>query len=218
MTQMTPEDTLIEVARKLQTRGLLFRGAHANLSRRDGDRVLMTRSGSVANLSAEDLVWLDLGTDAADQPFEPSYREIILMHTRVYHAREDIGALIHCHPPCSTAFAVAQRPVPVAYEPMLRQGIHREVPVVPWAPRGSSASVDGILAAFSEHANVAVLLANHGVLVGGGTAEQALGRLTAMEEGAELALRAEALGGARPLPEAAYAQVAKRMGTFESAA
>ncbi|APZ42795.1 class II aldolase/adducin family protein [Acidihalobacter ferrooxydans] len=218
MPASTPENTLINVADTLQTRGLLFLGAHANLSLREGDRVLMTRGGSVADLHADDLVWLDLNVEAAEQPFEPAYREIISMHTRLYQAREDVGAIIHCHPRHATAFAVAQRAVPAVYEPMLRQDIHRDVPVVPWAPRGSSASVDGILRAFEDPAHVAVLLANHGALVTGATPEQALSRLTAIEEGAEVVLNAIALGGAQPLPDAAYAEVAARMRTFESAA
>lgn len=218
MLHDTPENTLIHVANTLHSRGLLFLGAHANLSLRLGDRILMTRGGSVADLHADDLVWLDMNAAEAAQSFEPAYREILHMHTRLYEAREDVGAIIHCHPRHATAFAVAHRPVPAVYEPMLRQGIYRDVPVVPWAPRGSSASVEGILSVFEDQAHVAVLLANHGVLVTGATPEQALSRLTAIEEGAEVVLNAVALGGAQALPDAAYQEVISRMRKFESAA
>lgn len=212
------ERALLQAAEALHRRGLLFRGAHANLSvRRDG-QLLITRGGSVADLREEDLVWLPL--DAADdalQGFDANYREIVGMHTRLYRHRDDLGAIVHCHPPHGTAFAVAHQPVPPVYEPMLRLGMHTEVPVVAWAPRGSSASVNGILDAFAEPDTVAVLLANHGVLVTGSTPEEALNRTTALEEAAELVIHARALGGARQLPEAAYAEVAQRMRRFREA-
>lgn len=217
MTSDALECSLLKTADLLYERGLLFRGAHANLSARSDDRVLMTRAGSVADLRAEDLAWLPLVPEDKLQGFDANYREIVDMHTRLYEKRSDVGAIIHCHPPHATAFAVAQQAVPAVYEPMLRQGMHSDIPVVAWAPRGSAASVNGILDAFASAETVAVLLANHGVLVTGTTPDQALNRLTALEEAAELVIHARALGGARPLPEAAYAEVARRMRRFQEA-
>lgn len=219
MTQNTPilEQDLIRVADALCQRGLLFRGAHANLSARTDDRMLITRGGSVAKLHAEDLAWLPLSTQDIREDFDANYREIINMHTRLYQHRKDVGAIIHCHPAHIAAFAVAHQPIPAVYEPLLRQGIHTDVPVVAWAPRGSDASVNGILDAFAAPETVAVLLANHGVLVTGANIEDALNRLTALEEAAELVIHARALGGAKPLPEAAYHEVAERMQQYRKA-
>lgn len=219
MSQTTPtrEQDLIRVADALCQRGLLFRGAHANLSARADDRVLITRGGSVAKLRTEDLAWLPLSTQDRHEDFDANYREIINMHTKLYQHRNDVGAIIHCHPAHVAAFAVAHQPIPAVYEPLLRQGIHTDVPVVAWAPRGSEASVNGIIDAFSTPETVAVLLANHGVLVTGADIENALDRLTALEETAELVLHAHALGGAKPLPEAAYHEVAERMQQYRKA-
>ncbi len=218
MSKHELEQQLIHTAHALRERGLLFLGAHANLSARAGDQLLITRGGSMAELGSADLAWLDLQADPQHvEGFSPVFREILAMHTRLYRQRGDIGALVHCHPRYSTAFAVAQRAIPAVYEPMLRQGIQADVPVVAWAPRGSEASVNGILDAFASPSTVAVLLANHGGLVGGGDLAEALGRLTAMEEAAELALHAQALGGAKPLPAAAYADVNERMQQFQKA-
>ncbi|MCE5388518.1 MAG: class II aldolase/adducin family protein [Acidithiobacillus sp.] len=208
---------LIRIANVLRERGLLFRGAHANLSGREDDRLLITRGGSVANLGEKDLAWLPIAAEDLRQDFDPNYREIVDMHTRLYQHRADVGAIIHCHPTHSTAFAVAQQSIPAVYEPMLRQGIHTDVPVVAWAPRGSSASVNGILEAFDAPDTVAVLLANHGVLVTGDSPETAVNRLTALEEAAELVLHARVLGGEKALPEAAYQEVAERMQRYRKA-
>lgn len=216
-TVSTPEHELIQVADALRQRGLLFRGAHANLSRRADERMLITRGGSVADLQESDLAWLPLSAQGVQEDFDANHREIIDMHTRLYRHRADVRAIIHCHPPHSTAFAVAHAPVPPVYEPMLRMGMHTEVPVVAWAPRGSAASVNGILEAFDAPDTVAVLLANHGVLVTGASPVEALNRLTALEEAAELVLHARALGGAVALPDAAYHEVAERMRQYRLA-
>ncbi|AOU97230.1 hypothetical protein BI364_03765 [Acidihalobacter yilgarnensis] len=219
MTDHTPalENILIRVADTLRQRGLLFRGAHANLSARANDRMLITRGGSVANLRTDDLAWLPISAEGMQEGFDANHREIIDMHTRLYRHRADIGAIVHCHPTHITAFAVAHQAIPAVYEPMLRQGMHTDVPVVAWAPRGSTASVNGILEAFNTSSTVAVLLANHGVLVTGATADDALNRLTALEEAAELVIHARALGGAKALPEIAYREVADRMQQFRQA-
>ncbi|MHB0889319.1 class II aldolase/adducin family protein [Acidithiobacillus sp.] len=206
---------LLDTAGRLRDRGLLFRGSHANLSARSGERMLMTRGGNVAQLRAEDLDWVGLdGT--GQEAFQPTFREVIEMHAKVYAQRRDFGGIVHCHSAHLTAFAIAQQPLPAVYEPLLRLGIHEDVPVVAWAPRGSQESVDGILRAFVNPATSAVLLSNHGVLVAGADLGEALARLTILEEAAELVLHARALGGAKPLPKAAYEEVVERQRRFQA--
>ncbi|MHB1203015.1 MAG: class II aldolase/adducin family protein [Acidithiobacillus sp.] len=206
---------LLDTAGRLRDRGLLFRGSHANLSARSGERMLMTRGGDVAQLRAEDLDWAGLD-GSGQEAFQPTFREVIEMHVKVYAQRRDFGGIVHCHPAHLTAFAIAQQPLPAVYEPLLRLGIHEDVPVVAWAPRGSQESVDGILRAFVNPATSAVLLSNHGVLVAGADLGEALARLTILEEAAELVLHARALGGAKPLPKAAYEEVVERQRRFQA--
>jgi L-fuculose-phosphate aldolase len=205
---------LLDTANRLRDRELLFHGNHANLSVRSGERMLMTRGGDVAQLRADDLDWVGLD-GSGQEAFQPTFREVIEMHAKVYSQRRDFGGIIHCHPAHLTAFAIAQQPLPAVYEPLLRLGIHEEVPVVAWAPRGSQESVKGILRAFVNPAISAVLLSNHGVLVAGADLGEALARLTALEEAAELVLHARALGGAKPLPKAAYEEVVGRQHQFQ---
>lgn len=209
-------ESLLTYATQLTTSGLLFRGQHANLSVRSGAGMSMTRGGHIAHLTADDVGWV--GFDGTGQEnFEPTFREVIDMHRRIYIARADLCGIIHCHAPHLTAFAVAQKPLPIGYEPLLRVGLYEDIPVIAWAPRGSSASVDGILTAFHNPATGAVLLANHGVLVTGTDLASAFTRLTLLEEAAELALQASALGGMKPLPAEAYAEVKARQTQFRPA-
>lgn len=218
MSDTKTSQALLNAAKTLYQRGLLFHGAHANLSARAGASILITQGGSVADLTLGDIGEIPLEPDAGSlKSMAPAYREIVDMHTRVYRSRPDIGSLIHCHPRHATAFALAVQEIPPAYEPMLRFGLSKGVPVVDWAPRGSKQSVDGILNAMSDPMVPAVLLANHGVLVGGETVDEAVQRLINLEEAAELIARARTLGGEKKLPEAAFAEVSARMQQFKAA-
>jgi ribulose-5-phosphate 4-epimerase/fuculose-1-phosphate aldolase len=213
------KQAVVQAARLLASAGMLFRSSHANLSARvDEHRFVMTRGGSVADLSSADLALLDVNGTVLDGTMEPAQEEVVAMHAGVYRVRPDVGAVIHTHAPHVTAFAVAREPLPLVYEPLLRFGITEPVPVVPWAPRGSEQSVGGIVDAARRPGVLAVLLANHGVLVfARGPAETAR-LLVTLDEAAELALMAQALGGAKPLPTTAVEEVRARMAAFGSRA
>jgi L-ribulose-5-phosphate 4-epimerase len=166
---------LIAASRQMARKGLFFRGEHANLSARSGDRIWLTRGGQVSRIGPDSFVILDLQGNIQSGSLEATNAEIVKMHTRVYQARGDVGSIIHCHAPNVTACAVAGQPMPLAYEPLLRFGHAEATPVVPWAPRGSSASVQGIVDAVKDRpALQAVMLANHGVLAFGEDPEQAV--------------------------------------------
>ncbi len=207
---------LIEAVEYLKANGLLGRRAHANLSARlTSDTMLLTRGGSVASLTDDSFAVIRLDGTVLDGEVDPGNREIIEMHAGVYRLRPDVGAIIHTHAPHLTAYAIAHRPLPLAYEPLLRAGLTEPVPVVPWAPRGSEASVGGILKTAEAHPNMsAVLLANHGVLVYHTSPASTASLLGTLEEAAELSIRAATLGGAAEFPAAAFSQVKERMAAF----
>lgn len=207
---------LIEASRTLMHSGMLFRGAHANLSVRvANDRIVMTSGGSVAHLTPKDFAVIRLDGTVEDGTMAPTMKEIVEMHAGLYRERPDVGAVVHSHAPHATAFALAHKPIPLVYEPLLRFGLTEEVPVVPWAPRGSEESVSGILARAKNHPGIfAVMLANHGVLAFAGDLATTVQLLTTIDEAAELILKATALGGAKPLPDLAIEQVRDRIKAF----
>ncbi len=211
-------DQLISASQTLKNSGMLFRGAHANLSMKiSDDAILMTSGGSVANLTPKDCAIVDVDGTVIEGTMAPTMKEIIDMHVGIYRVREDVGAVIHTHAPHITVFALAHQPIPLVYEPLLRFGLTEEVPVVPWAPRGSRESVQGIIDRVDNHLGVfAVMLANHGALAFATDLPTTVQLLTTLDEGAELVLAAKALGGAKPLPELAIEQVRERMAVFGS--
>lgn len=207
----------------LRSGGALVRSSHANLSvRLDATRVAMTRRSTVADLERHDpdaLCVVDLNGQVLEGRVDAAMDEVITMHTRVYQERADVGAAIHTHAPHLTALAVAHHPLEIIHEPMLRVGVTRPVPVVPWAPRGSRESVEGIVdRARGDRGIRAVLLANHGVLAFAEDPEATARVLVTLEEAAALAIMAGSLGGARALPDEAADQVRARLAQYDGAA
>lgn len=204
---------LIQAAARLVASGVVSASGHGNLSARaEGERMVLAAGASLRDLGPKHLgvVGFD-GSDAAVE-VEASAREIIPMHGEVYRQRGDIGALVHVHSPAATAFAVAARPLPCRYEGLLRFGQADDVPVVPWAPRGSPESVRGILDTLARAPGTwAVLLGNHGVLAFGPDVATAADVAIAVEEAAEAEWRAAALGGSAPFPPGALDAVRASM-------
>ena len=219
MLEQLIRQQVVDAARLLSESGMLFRGEHANLSARlDANHIVMTRGGSIAHLTPDDLTTVDIGGYTGPvSDMEPTMQEVIEMHTRVYQARASVGAVIHTHAPHMTVFALAHQSIPLVYEPALRFGVTEPIPVVPWAPRGSEASVGAIVDVVKRHPGLpAVLMANHGALVFHDDPLSTARLLATLDEAAELVIQAVALGGAKALPDAAVEAVKERMTAFGS--
>ncbi|WP_304458025.1 class II aldolase/adducin family protein [Alicyclobacillus sendaiensis] len=207
---------LMEAAHKLKEAGLLFRGYHANLSARiSEDTMILTSGGSVEHLDENGFALIRLDGQVIEGDIAPVMAEIIQMHAGVYRERPSVGCVIHTHAPHATSFAVAQQPIPVVYEPLVRFGVTEDIPVVPWAPRGSDASVKGIAQIVKDRPGVwAVLLANHGVLAFSRSISETVQLLATLDEAAEIVLNARMLGGEKRLPDQAFTQIQERMREF----
>ena len=112
-------------------------------------------------------------------------------HLAVYRARPDVEAVVHAHPPVATGFACAGVALeePLVSEAVLGLG---PVPLAPYATTGTPEMVS-VLEPFLKKYD-AVLLANHGVVVMGGTLQQAFWRLETVEQLAKVSLTARLLG------------------------
>jgi L-fuculose-phosphate aldolase len=185
---------------------------------RTGDgSILLTSRSILTGLTTEGLAVVDPDGRVVEGTVEPANLEIVEMHTAVYRVRDDVRAIIHTHSPNATGWALAWRPLPSRYESTLRFGIVDDVPVAPWAPRGSPEAVRHILETLEANPGaLAVLLGNHGLLAFGPSAMEAARLVVALEEAALITREAEALGGARPFPEGAADAVRARMASFRS--
>jgi L-ribulose-5-phosphate 4-epimerase len=209
---------LIEAAQALFRSGVMQHSGHGNLSAKVGDEeMLLTATGNIRDLTADNLAVVSFAGEIRDGRIEPTAAEIVAMHAGVYRARPGVGAVIHTHSPYLTAFALANAPLPCAYEALLRFGVADAIPVAAWAPRGSAASVANIVEQLERHPFApAVLLGNHGVLAFARDPVQTARLVLALEEAAEATLRARRLGGERPFPAGALEQERAHMSQFGS--
>jgi len=121
------------------------------------------------------------------------------MHLAIYHARPDVGAVVHAHPVSATGFAVARKSIPSRCLAEL-PGVLGPVPLVAYRPPGSKALGLAVARALRS-ANVA-LLANHGAVAVGPTIDVALQRMESLEQAARSVVVARILGGERNLKAA----------------
>ncbi len=193
----TPVGDLLRYTRLLYDRGLIC-ATGGNTSVRIDDTVWVTRTGAVlGELVAEELVPVALdGTVLGDGV--PSKE--LGMHLALYGSRPQVRAVMHAHPLRCIAYSALHEPgndgmVPYTAAFYMRAG---RVPMVPYCASGSH-ELHRRVAALTPRFH-AILLKNHGVIVGAPDPRTALGLVEEIEQNAHLGL---ILGeaGARLTPE-----------------
>lgn len=155
------------------------------------DRVLITPAGVGKGRMTPDMpVLCSLQGDVLEGRLRPSSES--RMHLMVYRERPDIMAVVHAHPPLSTAFAVCRRPLTRRYLTESVTGLG-EVPVTEFAMPSTQEVPDSVRPFIRTHS--AVLLANHGALAWGETLLSAFDRLETVEQTAKICYYVERLGG-----------------------
>jgi L-fuculose-phosphate aldolase len=94
----------------------------------------------------------------------------VLLHLAIYKARPDVNAVVHCHPPHATAFAVAHEPIPKCILPEVEVFLG-EVPIAVYETPGNNKFAETVLP-YVKNCNT-ILLANHGTVTFGKDLEQA---------------------------------------------
>jgi L-fuculose-phosphate aldolase len=136
----------------------------------------------------------------------------ILLHLAVYRARADVQAVVHCHPPHATAFAVAHEPLPqwVLAEVELFLG---QVAMAPYETTGTQKFADTILP-YIQSSNT-ILLANHGTVAYGANLDTACGNTEIIDAYCRIIILARQLGHVHQLSKPhvrELLQLKKRLG------
>jgi L-fuculose-phosphate aldolase len=198
---------LLDVAHELHRRGWVANhDGNVSLRLPAGRFLLSPTALSKRTLTLTDLIVVDRQGRVLQGQRRP-FSEWSL-HGAVYDARPDVRAVVHAHPPASTALAVMD----LAVEPRILAeavvSLGDRVPLVPYGLPGSAAQLEA-LAQVAAKADAATL-AQHGALTWGGDLETALLRLELVEHLAEIGLRARQLGALRLLPEADVGELLRR--------
>lgn len=130
----------------------------------------------------------------ANEGYRPSSE--IKMHMRCYQDREDVGAVLHAHPPTATGFAVAH--IPLDRYDMIETVVSLgSIPVTPYGTPSTYEVPEAIAPYIQEHD--AVLLENHGALTVGADLIDAYYKMETLELFAKINLVAYQLGGPKEI-------------------
>ena len=130
----------------------------------------------------------------AEEGYRPSSE--IKMHLCCYQEREDVGAVVHAHPPTATGFAVAHLDMDryTMIESVIAVG---SVPVTPYGTPSTYEVPEAIRPYLQEHD--VMLLENHGALTVGVDLITAYYRMETLELWAKISLVAHLLGGEKEI-------------------
>ena len=184
---------------------------HASARDTDGRLLVKPRGLGLQEITPDDIAEMD--GDARQLSGKHRLHNEMQIHTEIYRARSDVGAVVHTHPPASVALtllgrqAVARGTYVQDDLPFVRGGLgwYASPELVQDVPKGRA-----LARALGKRR--AVVLANHGVVTVGTTIVEATVRAVLLESA--LRLRAHALasvGGRRSKLSLIAPAAAKRM-------
>lgn len=185
-------EEVARVARALTSSGLVT-GTSGNVSARtpEGD-VLITPSGlDYEILGPDDVVLVDLDMNVLEGSLVPSTETP--MHTGIYRARRNVEAVVHTHSRFATTLACLGWEIPPVHYMLTTLGPDGRIPLAPYVLYGTEQLAGNAARALGESHN-ACLLANHGTITVGESAEKAFARTVVLEEMAEIYYRTRLAG------------------------
>jgi len=207
-----PEQALLEdltIANRILARelGILDIQGHTSVrSKADPNHWYMPRFVSPGGAAVGDMIEYDLDSKEVHGPRTDNAREIYL-HGEIYKARPDVMAVVHAHTPEFVAFGMSSVP--------LYDG---DMPLPVWDIRPFNRGRSGVVStlalgtAMAEKMGKAeaVLLWGHGIALGAASLPDAIARVDALRDSAQLQQATIAIGGTwkpQPLPAKAEGAV-----------
>jgi L-fuculose-phosphate aldolase len=185
------KEQICEIGRRLYAKG--FAAANdGNITVRLNDKEVLCTPTMVSKgyMKPEDVCKVDYeGKQLAGTRKRTSE---VLLHLAVYKTRPDVRAVVHCHPPHATAFAVAREPIPKCVLPEVEVFLG-EVPMAVYETPGTQRFAETVLP-FVKDCNT-IILANHGTVTFGPTLENAYFNTEIIDAYCRILILARQLGG-----------------------
>lgn len=199
LTYMDVREQICDVCHKMWQLGwVAANDGNVTVKLEDGTFLVTPTGVSKSFITPEKLVHIDENGEILDSidGLKPSSE--IKMHFRCYKEREDVGAVVHAHPPTATGFAVAHLDMDryTMIETVVAIG---SVPVTPYATPSTEEVPEAIAPYLAEHD--VLLLENHGALTVGSDLITAYYKMETLELYAKISLTAHLLGGEKEISE-----------------
>ena len=213
MTFQEEREAVCQIGKLLYDRGYVAAN-DGNISVKVAEnRLLITPSGvSKGRMTPEMLLVTDMDGTVIEGDRHPTSEG--KMHLEVYRGRPDVNAVVHAHPPVSTAFAVCRRGLETPYLSELVAGLGQVPCTTSFAMLSTEEVPESVRPYLADHN--ALLLANHGALAWGGDLWEAFDRLETVEHTAKIVLNAQLLGGGVPLTEEEVERLQSLRGMYQT--
>ena len=177
-------EEIARVARQMIESGLVT-GTSGNVSARtpEGDVLVTPSAIDYAVLEPEDVVLVNLEKNVLEGKLEPTSETP--MHTGIYRARPEVGAVVHTHSRYATTLACLGWEIPPIHYMLTTLSDDGRIPLAPYATYGTEELAGYAGEALGESHN-ACLLQNHGTITVGESAEEAFSRTVILEEMAQI--------------------------------
>ncbi|MFO1022039.1 MAG: class II aldolase/adducin family protein [Planctomycetales bacterium] len=192
------KEQICEIGRRVYNKG--FAAANdGNISIRVGENEVLCSPTMICKgfMKPDDICAVDLdGNQIAGKRKRTSE---ILLHLAIMRARPEVQAVVHCHPPHATAFAVAREPIPQCILPEIEVFLG-EIPMAPYETPGGQKFADTVLPFLKPGTNT-VILSNHGTVSFGKNLEEAYWKTEIVDAYCRILILAKQIGGVKYLSE-----------------
>ncbi len=185
-----PRDQITEIIRRIYNAGLTTTSG-GNISIRDGEGNIWVTPSAIdkGNLQRKDIVCVK-PDGSVEGYYKPSSE--FPFHKAIYDVRSDIHAVIHAHPPALVSFSIVRRLPNMNIIPQAKK-ICGLIGYAPYAIPGGEELGQRIASEFKKGFD-ALIMENHGTVVGGSDLKDAFVRFETFEFSARTIINASTIG------------------------
>lgn len=189
------KEQICDVCNKMWQKGWVAANDGNVSAKIDDDTFLCTPTGiSKSFITPDKLIKINAKGEVLEAAGDYRPSSEIKMHLRCYKDRDDVGAVVHAHPPIATGFALAHIPLD-SYSLIENAIIIGSVPIAPFGTPSTDEVPESIAPFIQEHD--VLLLENHGGLALGSDVITAYYRMETLELVADTTYHARMLLGGK---------------------